>query len=397
MRSTAFFVAVVMATILSVPTPADQTGGSAPQRGEAPPDVPRFDRVVLLEAAGETSANVAIGDLNGDGHLDIVLAKGRHWPLVNRVLFGDGRGAFSAGADLGPAADRTYSGRLADLDGDGDLDVVISNDTPDRKLVYLNDGKGRFRAGSGFGRAEWATRNISIADLNRDGLPDIVVANRSGRGAGANYVCLNGGAGTFDSECTVFSNESATTITPADFNGDGAIDLAVPHRDGGQSHVYLQQRGAPAPTFRRVPFGPPDAAIRVSEAGDFNGDGVIDIVAIDERRGVTVYFGEPGDRFASGARIDASTATPYALAVADLNLDRRIDVIVGYVEARPAVLFNDGSGRRFTTVHFGDKEGTAYGFAVGDLDRDGRPDIAMARSDAPNVVYLAAAGPGKVP
>ncbi|MCI0635024.1 MAG: FG-GAP-like repeat-containing protein, partial [Actinobacteria bacterium] len=68
---------------------------------------------------------MAIGDLDGDGRLDVVLAKGRHWPLVDRVLFGDGAGGFPRARDLGSASDRTYLGRLADLDGDGDLDVVL--------------------------------------------------------------------------------------------------------------------------------------------------------------------------------------------------------------------------------------------------------------------------------
>jgi hypothetical protein len=84
---------------------------------------PRFDRMLFLETASETSANVSVGDVNGDGHLDLVLAKGRHWPLVDRVLIGDGRGRILRSYDLGPTSDRSYSGRLADLDGDGDLDV----------------------------------------------------------------------------------------------------------------------------------------------------------------------------------------------------------------------------------------------------------------------------------
>jgi hypothetical protein len=63
---------------------------------------------MLLETTSETSANVSIGDLNGDGWLDIVLTKGRHWPLVDRVLISDGRGRFVA-HDLGKASDRLYS------------------------------------------------------------------------------------------------------------------------------------------------------------------------------------------------------------------------------------------------------------------------------------------------
>lgn len=277
--------------------PAPQAESSADSTG-----LPRFDRAVLLESTSETTANVAIGDLNGDGNLDIVLAKGRHWPLVDRVLPGDGHGEFSAAYDLGAVPNRSYSGRLVDLDGDGDLDVVLSNDSPDPKLVYLNDGKGQFRVGTSFGRADWPTRNASVADLDGDGLPDIIVANRFGSRPGSNYFYLNRGEGRFDADCTAFSQESATTITPADFNRDGRIDLAVPHRDGGQSYLYFQEDQAGFPIFRRLPFGPPDAAIRICEAADLDGDGHLDLVASDERSGVAIYFGQGNETFSPACR-----------------------------------------------------------------------------------------------
>jgi hypothetical protein len=180
--------------------------------GVQPSTLPTFDRVLLLESTSETSANASIGDVNGDGHLDIVLAKGRHWPLVDRVLLGDGRGHFAAGYDLGTASDRSYSGHLADVDRDGDLDVIISNDRPDPKLVYLNHGTGHFRVGSTFGRPEWSTRNATVADLDGDGYPDIVVANRGDKN-GSNYICFNKG-GRFDSDCVAFARGRSRSDRP---------------------------------------------------------------------------------------------------------------------------------------------------------------------------------------
>jgi hypothetical protein len=348
---------------------------------------PTFDRVLQLEQTSETSANVSIGDVDGDGKLDIVLVKGRHSPLVDRVLIGDGAGHFKPAYDLGTASDRSYSGHLTDLDRDGDLDVVISNDAPDPKLVYLNDGKGHFRVGSTFGRPEWETRNATVADINGDGLPDIVVANRSGN-KGANYVCLNRGGGRFDADCTAFSRESATTITAADFNYDGLIDLAVPFRDGGQSRVYL---AGPEGTFdasRTISFGPPNATIRMTGVADLDGDGLLDLVAIDERVGTTIYFGQRGGSFSAGVPVSGAKPAPYALLVADVNGDRKPDIVVGNVEAPTAVHFNDGSGRHFHAISVGDNKGTVYGFAAADLNGDGVTDIAAARSDAPNVVYF---------
>jgi hypothetical protein len=347
---------------------------------------PRYDRSLQLETTSETSANVSIGDVDGDGKLDLVLAKGRHWPLVDRVLLGDGRGGIRAAYDLGSASDRSYSGQLADLDNDGDLDVVISNDTPDPKLVYLNDGKGRFTA-SPFGRAEWATRNARIADMNGDQLPDIVIANRAGSNS-TNYICINRGAGRFDNDCIAFSHEPSTTVTPVDIDRDGRMDIVVPHRDGGQSYVYRFGDSSDFTNAERIPFGPADAGFRMAEVADFNGDSLLDIVAIDERSGAWLHFGQPDRRFGPGIRVGDRATAPYALALADLNRDGRMDIIVGHIEAPSIAYLNDGTGRRFTSILFGDNQGAVYGFAVGDIDADGVLDIAVARSDAPNLLFF---------
>jgi len=364
-------------------------GSSSVLVQQTPKRLPSFTRVLLLEQTSETSANVSIGDLNGDGFPDLLLAKGRHWPLIDRVLLNDGHGKFPTAHNLGEIADRSYSVTLADMDRDGDLDVVVGNDAPDPKRVYANDGKGNFSLLSTFGHPEWPTRLATVADVNGDGLPDILVANRADDLKGPNYVCFNKGKGQFDADCFAFSHENATTITPGDVNGDGFVDLIVPHRDGGQSYVYINDdKGGLA---KRIAFGPVNAQIRVSQAADLNRDGRIDIVAIDERRGAFIYFGENGTTFSQGVPITKTIGvTPYALAVGDLNGDGSIDVVVGNVESPSVIYFNDGTGRSFTPVTFGDNKGTVYGFAIGDLDGDGLKDIAAARSDAPNVVYFGA-------
>jgi hypothetical protein len=384
--------ALLMASMYAAVAATASTADTARAQSGVPcgsTSLPRFDRTRLLETTSETSANVSLGDLTGAGKLDIVLAKGRHWPLVSRVLMNDGHGRFPAtlAHDLGDKAYRSYCVTLADINGDGFLDVIVGNDAPDPKLVYLNDGKGNFRLGSTFGRPDWPTRNVAVADLNGDGLPDLVVANRSGKDhTGSNYVCLNRGNGRFDRDCRAFSHESATTITAADFNGDGLIDLAVPERDGGQSYVYLNDGKANFP--KRIPFGPPDATIRMVAAADLTGSGRRDIVAIDEQRGALIYFNRPDGRFSSAVPLRAGGASPYALTVGDLNRDGKVDIVVGYVGAPSVVYFNDGTGRSFTPVPFGDGKGAAYGIAIGDLDNDGWPDIVVARSDAPNVAYF---------
>jgi hypothetical protein len=341
-----------------------------------------FHTVINLESTAEESANVSMGDLDGDGDLDVVLAKGRHTPLLDRVLLNDGKGGFTA-TDLGPIADRTYTAALADVDRDGDLDVLTSNDTPDQKVVYLNDGRGHFTVAGNWGVPQWSTRNASVADLNGDGRVDVIAANRPG----PSFVCLNQGGGRFAADCISIPAKSATSIVPGDFDKDGFIDLAVPSRDGWQSHIYFND--GKAGFARTAPFGPPDAAARVGAAADFNGDGSLDLVVGDEKAAsMVVYQNDGNGHFTATFRTADKAKTPYAIAAGDLNQDGSPDIVLGYTSGPHSIFFNDGSGRQFTHISFGDQHGAAYGFAIGDINGDTFPDIALARSGAPNVLYL---------
>ena len=376
--------------VLLIPLAALACGGGG---GDADPGATvagpaiRFERALFLEDSAFTSANASAGDLNGDGHVDLVLVKGRHWPLLDFVLLGDGQGGFADPIPVSAQADRSYSGVLLDLDLDGDLDMVVSNDDPDPKVIHLNDGTGRFTLGSTFGRPEWSTRHVTVADLNRDSVPDVVLANRYGDETGPSFICFGDGTGGFGAPCTEVAPGSATTITAADMDGDGDPDLVVPHRDGGQSFVYLND--GLGGFDERLPFGPEDATIRSAKAGDFNGDGRMDLAVIDQRTGPAVFVGTPGDGFGPASPLGDGSAAPYAIEVTDLDQDGSLDVLVGNVESRPVAYLNDGEGQ-FTGVHFGDDEGVAYGFAVADFDEDGLLDIAVARSDARNVLYFGA-------
>jgi hypothetical protein len=359
---------------------------------------PHFNRVLLLEDKGETSAGVNVGDLNGDGLPDIVLGKGRHWPLFSRVLLNDGKGGFTA-SNLDRAPSRTYSAALADVDGDGDLDIVVSNDAPDRKTIYLNDGKGHFAEAGTFGSPIWTTRYVTLADINGDGRPDIVVANRgdypdlvNGKpGAGPkiptrSFVCLNDGRGHFPTCQALPGTESATSIVAADFDGDGATDLFVPHRDGGQSVVLWNDGHGHFPTATNV--GAAAAWIRMGDSGDFDGDGRLDLAFIDEQKQAAfVVYNRGNRRFGPPERLPGPPRHPYALAVTDLNRDGKPDIVVGNVETPGSIYYNTGP-RTFHQVPWNDGRGTVYSIAFADFNGDGWPDIVTARTDAPNAIWF---------
>jgi FG-GAP-like repeat len=375
LRMMLYLVPVLIAAILTggqsvrPQTRAIQTGGL------------RSFELMPLETVSETSSNASIGDINGDGHPDIVLVKGRHWQVTTRTFFGDGAGHFMPGPPLPSKAVKSYSGNLADMTKSGRLDIVLSNDSPDPKLILLNDGKGNFHIGGTYGDAQWPTRNAAVGDLNGDGYPDIVVANRET----TSYYCLNDGKLHF--ECRALPHSpSAASMAIADIRGIGQNDIIFPCRDDCQSFVYFNDGKG---NFEHSePWGPADGSIRAMAVADFDGDGRLDIAACPERLGCFVYLGDGKGHFSSGIKFQEPKALPYSMIAADLNRDGKPEILVGYVNAPGVVYFNDGTGRKYHPVEFGDGKGAIYGMAAGDINGDGWPDVAVARSDAPSFVMF---------
>ena len=207
-----------------------------------------------LGSESNLTASISLGDVDGDGDLDAVVANGRHWAQQNFVFLNDGTGFFRTARRLGEELATSYRAALADFDGDGDLDVAVGNDRA-RKSLFTNDGDGHFSLSGTFGRDDVATRNIVIADVNGDGAPDILVTNRGA----PNAVYFNDGTGGFE-EHRRFGSERDSTISVAvaDLDGDGSPDLVLANRDG-------------QPNFGVCRSAQPLVLGRVQRIGDGNG------------------------------------------------------------------------------------------------------------------------------
>src|SRR6185503_15257146 len=250
--------------------------------------------------------------------------------------------------------------------------------------------KGHFTASGTFGQPDWTTRYVTLADLDGDRYPDIVVANRVDRPntSTPSFVCHNNRKGEFP-VCDPLATESATSIVAGDFDGDGALDLFVPHRDGGQSIVLWNNRKGGFDSTTKI--GASAAWMRIGAAGDFDGDGRLDLAVIEERKKAAfVVRNLGGRRFGQLEKLPGAAREPYALAVSDLNRDGRPDIVVGHVESPGSVYFNLGAGS-FREIAWNDGKGVVYGMAFADLNGDGWPDIVAARSDAPNGIWFSTA------
>ena len=329
---------------------------------------------------------IAVGDLDGDGVLDVVGtdANGN----ATFVYYGNGDGTFTPGpaAEVGTAP---YSIAIGDLDGDGKADVVVGNYTDNAISIDLSTGRS-FQHQVTYTTAT-SPQSIAIGDVDGDGLPDLVI---SAIGSNAIDIFHNKGGGQFSSLATLPTNTGPYQTAIGDIDGDGRPDLVAADTSGFASVL----RGHADGTFdAHVDLGAGSQPWSVA-LGDVDGDGRPDAAIADNygQSTISVLHGA----YPSWQR----TVVPVGFQVwwveiVDMDGDGKRDVVV--TEKRDAIM----GGSDALDLVLGNGDGTfrpvqrfaACGgpeeLAIGDFNGDGRPDVALACSTSSQIGILLATCP----
>jgi hypothetical protein len=242
---------------------------------------------VASASAEFTTHGIQLVDLNEDGNLDILTTSNQQNSVA--TMFGNGRGGFSPGPTATfPAGHGRYAFAFGDLDGDGHLDVVIASGNnefgePGRVVMLRGDGKGAFKLLSET-PVPTGPRYVALGDVNGDGRPDLVLSH----GSNQLSVLLNQGGGKFTPGSRYDLGTAAWAVAVADVNRDKSNDLVVATVDSVT--VLLNGKSGFAPA-RGSPFRAGPGAYYLA-LGDVNKDGKLDIAASSfEGNAVTVLLG----------------------------------------------------------------------------------------------------------
>lgn len=275
------------------------------------------------------SQAVALGDVNNDGVLDLVTAGVDTFNGQATIRLGRGDGTF--GASVSYLTERgSYALALGDLNGDGTLDLVTSGydgALDGSATVRLGRSDGTFGTATSYATESFASRGLALGDLNGDGVLDLITAGDSDANDGYFTVRLGNGNGTFRS-ATSYTAETRMTsaVSLGDLNGDGILDIVTAgYADGGVGGFATVRLGAGNGTFGAATSYATEDQSKSVQLGDLNGDGFLDLVTGGYGGSqLNIRLGQGNGTF--GSVTSYSMGNTNAVALGDLNGDGVLDL-----------------------------------------------------------------------
>ncbi len=355
----------------------------------------------LTRVTGDPNAQLSLiqcaaADVDGDGKVDLVFAQaGDNYPdgvgdggFI--IAKGHGDGTFDALTfPLGGAAFFFGGLSLADVNGDGKVDILSLNSSAGAITVSLNNGSGGFASAVQYAVNRGPT-TITLGDFNGDGKPDIA----SGEPHGLS-VLLNLGGGVYRAPVIVDAGETAAAAVAIDLNRDGIVDIAEisnsqAFRDPyGEVYAFL---GNPKASFTSASAEAGLQDIFLMAVTDFNRDGFTDVCYVDFNQELQIETYSSTQRFVGGWPVVDLPSQPNAIVAGDFNGDGEGDIA-----------FTDGSSLQ---VMLGVGDGTfsaAQQYTVGnnpvslairDVNGDGKSDLLVVNQGSNDVSVLLGNGNG---
>ncbi|MEO5335842.1 MAG: FG-GAP-like repeat-containing protein [Magnetospirillum sp. WYHS-4] len=347
-------------------------------------------QTAVAYGTGVNPVKPVLGDLDGDGVLDLVVANNNSNSFS--VFLGNGNGTFASKTDY-DASTRIWDVELADLNQDGNLDVLTSSLSVGNDVkVWFGNGGGGFTYNTSYSME--VPFQIAVGDLNGDGKADLVTTKYLDTNGGV-CVRLGTGTGTFGASQLILTTAGSALegIAMADLNRDGKQDLVVTYLRSSNVGVLL---GNGDGTFAaHVDYtahgsgGTPNEPYAVS-LDDVNNDGAIDIVTANHEVGtVSVLKGNGNGTFQAATQYSTGIGSnPIDVAVADFNGDGKVDIAaVDYAASDVSVLLGNGTGGFSAATEYAVGSGP-FGIITGDLDQDSRPDLVAVNYNSNNVSVL---------
>lgn len=360
---------------------------------------------------GSGPAREVIGDLDGDGKPDLVAANVYDGTIqvYRNISSGGTLSAASFAAPItftiGGGTDSLFGLALADLDGDGRLDIITANRILNIVSVFQNLSSPGSLTTNSFGlrtdfKITGAPSSVAVADLNGDGRPEIITANQTSNTISILRNLAN--TGTITTNSFILATNLATGsgpfwVTIADLDGDGRPDLITANYNLASSMVSTLRNLS---TSGNIAFAPKVDFTGLGNGGsaatsDLDGDGKLDVIVGSESGGqaVSVYqnISQVGDILLAPSVNFSTGGWANTVAISDLDGDGKPDMVAAVqLPSHLSVFRNLSTPGSLTAGSFGARVDFASGWnpngiAIGDLNGDGRPDVSFGNAYDGNI------------